>query len=83
MIRSVLSCDFCEQPFKVTNGTVILYSSKELNTKDLFPHLCENCAKKLDKTMLFCKKRWAKEGDCVAQIAELNAARKALLNTKG
>lgn len=87
MIELTTYCDFCNQPIPVIKidgfDTVMLYHTKEIKTRDLFPHLCENCATKLDKTMLLCKKKWLDEGDKVAQIAKRNAERRELLGTKG
>ena len=84
MIKMAPFCDFCNHPIQEdANDNVLIFRTKEIDTKDLFPHLCENCAKKLDKTMLLCKKKWLDEGDKVAQIAKRNAERRELLGTKG
>lgn len=87
MVEMRTLCDFCNQPMPVVDiegfDTVELFRTKEIDTKKLFPHLCKNCADKLDKTMLLCKKRWLEEGDAVAAIAKRNAERRELLRTKG
>lgn len=84
MLEMSVYCDFCGNRIPGdANDNVTLHKTKEIDTSKLFPHLCENCATKLDKTMLLCKKRWIDEGDAVAQIAERNAARRELLGTKG
>lgn len=84
MLRVTAYCDFCNQPMPVfDNNNTMLYHTKEVDTKKLFPHLCKNCADKLDKTMLLCKKKWLDEGDKVAQIAKRNTERRELLGTKG
>lgn len=84
MIKMTVYCDFCEKPIpEDENDNVHLQFTKEVNTKDMYRHLCKNCAEKLDKVMLCCKKKWLDEGDKVAQIAERNAARRELLGTKG
>ena len=84
MIKMAVFCDFCNQPIpEDTDDNVTIFHTHEIDTKDLFKHLCENCAKKLDKTMLVCKKKWLDEGDKVAQIAKRNTERRELLGTKG
>ena len=84
MLKLTAYCDFCNQPMPVDeNDNTTIFRTKEIDTKKLFPHLCKNCADKLDKTMLLCKKRWLEEGDAVAEIAKRNAERRELLRTKG
>lgn len=89
-----LCCDFCGKPIpKImveTQGAVFcgsanvnIYFTKELNTKRLFPHLCENCASKIDQVLVFAKDEWLKQIDISDRNSKINAARRELLGTKG
>lgn len=89
-----LCCDFCGKPLpKImveTQGVgfcgsanVNIYFTKELNTKQLFPHLCENCASKIDQVLVFAKDEWLKQIDISDRNSKINAARRELLGTKG
>ena len=42
-------CDFCNRPLDVVDGAYKTYRTKEVNTKDILPCLCETCANKLDE----------------------------------
>ena len=84
MLKLAPFCDFCNQPMQEDeDNNVLIFRTKEIDTRKLFPHLCKNCADKLDKTMLLCKKKWIDDGDKIAQIAKRNAERRELLGTKG
>ena len=43
-------CDFCNRPleFDLERGSYVLYRTKQIDTRDLLPHLCKTCAEKLD-----------------------------------
>lgn len=87
-------CDFCGMPLtkmmlKDPEGRYgetpcsNIYFTKELNTKRLFPHLCENCATKIDRVLVFAKDEWLKQIDISDRNSKINAARRELLGTKG
>lgn len=86
-------CDFCGMPLIGYNGIYVnyktneldtnIYFTKELNTKRLFPHLCENCASKIDQVLVFAKDEWLKQIDISDRNSKINAARRELLGTKG
>lgn len=49
MIKSAVYCDFCEKPMPYADPCVItLYKTKEFDTYEKFPHMCESCARKID-----------------------------------
>lgn len=84
MLKLTVYCDFCNQPMPEDEKDVIKgFKTKELDTKELFPHLCENCATKLDKVALLCRKNMLNEGNLVADMAKRNAERRELLGTRG
>lgn len=89
-----LCCDFCGRPLpKIMleiqgagfggSAHANIYFTKELNTKRLFPHLCENCASKIDQVLVFAKDEWLKQIDISDRNSKINAARRELLGTKG
>lgn len=47
-------CDFCDRPleFDISHKNYIIYHTKRLNTRKLFPHLCKSCTEKLDDILL-------------------------------
>ena len=89
-----LCCDFCGRPLpKImveTKGAGFggsahanIYFTKELNTKRLFPHLCENCASKLDDVLKYARGEWIKQLNIFSRNAEINKDRREKLGTKG
>lgn len=84
-------CDFCEKPLHI--GTLYTdhgaedhvdnYRTLELDTRKAFPHLCRDCANKLDGVLSFAKVEWLKQIDISDRNSRINAARKELLGTKG
>lgn len=84
-------CDFCERPLRIStlytdHGAVDHidnYRTHELYTRQLFPHLCRDCANKLDCVLSFAKDEWLKQIDILDRNSRINAARKELLGTKG
>lgn len=59
-----IRCDFCDKPLVIDEEKLIFktYTTKELNTKKMFPNLCENCAMKLDDALRYARGEWAKSG---------------------
>ena len=86
-------CDFCDKPLEIVDVDVVdrvegfdyakYYVTKELNTTKIFPILCENCAMKLDKLLVFAKDEWLKQIDISDRNSKINAARRELLGSKG
>lgn len=84
MTKLVVICDFCEKPLPIEGeNNVTLHRTKTIDTRDLFPHLCEGCATKLDLAVKHCKKRTATKSELAAKMARINAERRAYSNTKG
>lgn len=84
-----ICCDFCNKPLPLElDSSVYAFTSKpvktkELDTRKLFPHLCKECAYKLDQTLILARKTWLKQADISHRNTELNNTRRALLGTKG
>lgn len=91
--KVVTYCDFCERKIKHveyrcdTCGTadkmLPIYRTRVWNTNELFPHLCENCARKLDRTLQFMQDGLTKRGEIMQRNVELNRIRRELLGSKG
>ena len=80
-------CDFCDRPLEteiVDRVEVIkLYHTKQWNTRALFPHLCEECASKIDDVVIKVKEDTLKQIDISDRNNRINIARRELLGTKG
>lgn len=76
-------CDFCDKPLELVDGRYVIYRTKELNTRELLPHLCEKCADGLDKIIAESRSRLMAQGEIVQRVTELNKARRERLGTKG
>lgn len=76
-------CDFCDKPLEFVDGRYVIYRTKELNTRELLPHLCKKCADGLDKIIAESRSRLMREGEIVQRVTELNKARRERLGTKG
>lgn len=70
-------CSVCDRPIS------ILYRTKEVNTRKLFPDLCESCASKIDQAVAVAKEQWLKQIDISSRNAAINSARREALGTKG
>lgn len=87
----VCCCDFCNRPLSwelVETGfgpeeVVKHFHTHEVNTRKLFPILCESCATKIDQVVVLAKDEWLKQIDISARNSRLNAARRLVLNSKG
>lgn len=87
----LICCDFCNRPIPI--GTTETFHgameylknsyTREVNTRKLFPHLCESCATKIDQLVVLAKDEWLKQIDISAKNSRLNAARRLVLNSKG
>lgn len=86
-----ICCDFCETPLKIEMvdteyGPVEALKTartKNVNTRRLFNHLCEDCAFKLDEVVRLAKDEWVKQIDISSRNAAINSARREALGTKG
>lgn len=89
-----ICCDFCDRPLPkvMVDGPegeydklpiTKFYSTKEVDTKLLFPHLCESCATKLDRAFALANYDWLRKIDILDRNSKINAARRELLGTKG
>ena len=82
MIRVV--CDLCEKPIKMHRRKGPQISrTKEWNTSKLFPHLCENCAAKIDNVLREFKGSTTQAHLTSQYYAKLNAERRERLGTDG
>lgn len=84
-------CDFCARaltvetvdtdygPVEVPKG----FRTKNVNTRRLYRHLCEDCAFKLDEVVRIAKEEWVKQIDISSRNAAINSARREALGTKG
>jgi hypothetical protein len=80
-------CDFCDRPIPTEIcgpvETLKAARTKNVNTRRLCHHLCEDCAFKLDEVVRLAKNEWLKEIDISSRNAAINSARREALGTKG
>lgn len=84
-------CDFCERPLPLEttetfHGPMEYIKNSythEVNTRKLFPHLCESCALKIDEAVSLAKIEWLKQIDISDRNIRINALRREVLGTKG
>ena len=78
-------CDFCNRPLEidVSRGGYVMYHTKRLNTRKLFPHLCKSCAKKLDDIFLMANTTWMSQAEIALEATKVNQERREKLGTKG
>lgn len=90
-IETRVICDFCERPLEVDTiyedghavDNIQLHTTKEWNTKKLFPHLCKSCAGKLDMALAKLKNEAVLEKLVNERNIRLNKERREKLGTKG
>lgn len=84
MVEMSVFCDFCGKRMPGdSNNNVKLFHTKEINTRKLFPHLCENCANKLDEAVRFGTSQLVTKSELAARMAKINAERRERLGMKG
>ena len=84
MIKTLVYCDVCERPLPIEeDGRVQLYTTKEWDTRMLFPHMCKSCAEKIDSALLKFKERSTMRREILNRNAKLNAERRERLGSKG
>lgn len=78
-------CDFCDRPleFDQERGSYVLYLTKQIDTRDLLPHLCRSCAEKLDNILIESKTRWMSQAEIADRVTKINQERREKLGTKG
>ena len=84
-------CDFCGRALEIETvdteygpvETLRAARTKNVNTRRLYRHLCEDCAFKLDEVVRIAKEEWSKEIDISSRNAAINSARREALGTKG
>lgn len=74
-------CDFCDKPLEFEDKGYVIYLTKQLDTRNIFPHLCKSCAEKLDD--IFSRLYVPERMDLLEKATELNKARREQLGTKG
>lgn len=74
-------CDFCDKPLEYDGSRYVIYRTKQLDTRDVLPHLCKSCANKLDD--IFARLYVPERMDLLEKATELNQARRERLGTKG
>lgn len=75
-------CDFCDKPLEMEDGRFVLYHTKLINTRSVLPHLCKECAEKLDDIFWKCV-NCQTNGDLVIKRSLLNYERRQKWGTKG
>lgn len=78
-------CDFCNRPleFDLERKSYVLYHTKQIDTRDLLPHLCKTCAEKLDDILIESKTRWMSQAEIADRVTKINQERREKLGTKG
>lgn len=82
-----ICCDFCQRPLPTDTvediECYVIFRTKEFKTSDIFPHLCESCATKIDMVLKKYKDSVTKEQLLAEQFAKLNNERRSKLNSSG
>lgn len=82
-----ICCDFCERPLDVQKTDLgefhMLSVTKEVYTKDLYPHLCKSCATKIDEIIQRHKNDVTNKQILAEKFAKINKERREKLNSKG
>ena len=78
-------CDFCDRPleFDQERKSYVLYRTKQIDTRDLLPHLCRSCAEKLDDILIESRTRLMSRAEIIKRVTKLNRERREKLGTKG
>ena len=84
MVKMLVICDFCNNPLPIEEGDLVrTFQTKEWNTKSLFPHLCENCAERIDRVLREFKNSTTQECLTAQYYARLNVERRKQIGTEG
>ena len=76
-------CDFCNKPLEFEDGRYILYRTKKFNTRNIYPYLCKDCAKKLDNLFEAYEVRKVNGREIIEKFHRLNQERREKIGTKG
>ena len=84
-------CDFCDRALAIETveteygpvGALKASRTKNVDTRRLYRHLCDDCAVKLDEVVRLAKEEWIKQIDISSRNAAINSARREALGTKG
>ena len=76
-------CDFCDRPLELEDNRYVIYRTKQINTLNLFPHLCKNCSEKLDVVFENFRETKINKLELIAKYRRLNQERREKLGTKG
>ena len=84
-------CDWCERQLPVTVSgegenkkiTAELRWPREINVREYFPHLCESCARKIDKLVQLNRDSYFGAMSVADRYSKINEARRERLGTKG
>ena len=83
MIKMIIACDVCGLELPANGDTVLTHRTKEVNTKDIYPHLCKNCADKIDNAIRLGREQSVKKNEIMAKYQKINAERKKQLGSEG
>lgn len=84
MVKLRVICDICERPLpEDDDGIIYTHRTKEWDTRNLFPCLCERCASKVDQALLSMKNSETHRRAIMERNKKLNDERREKLNTKG
>lgn len=76
-------CDFCDKPLEIEDDRCVVYFTKKIYTRNLFPHLCKNCAEKLDLVADIEPRIKMARKALLEKSARINQERREKLGTKG
>lgn len=76
-------CDFCERPLEREERGYVIYHTRNLNTRKIFPSLCKSCADKLDTVIELAEDATRKRCQDFGHWTKINKARREQLGTKG
>ena len=76
-------CDFCDKPLDFEDSRYVVYHTKILNTRKMFPSLCKNCADKLDTVIERVEVLTRERCQNFGHWEKINKTRREQLGTKG
>lgn len=80
MIKMIVVCDFCGSVIpEDKDDNVKLHYTKEIDTKKIYPHLCGNCATKIDEIVRYAREGAFKKAELLAKYRKVNSERKKKL----
>ena len=79
----MMLCDFCDRPLEREERGYVIYHTKNLNTRKMFPSLCKSCANKLDTVIELAEDVTRERCQDFGHWTKINKARREQLGTKG